>query len=97
MLNDKEFLQWIGDRMVHVHGDHPEMPHMALLSEIIAATPAERSTPNIASFAAADTMNEELRVIYDRMLHVHRENEYVDYMHQLRAIGRALRAEHIAH
>lgn len=45
-MNDKEFLQWIHDRLVDVHGEDMYFDYMWKLRSIIAATPPEKFTPN---------------------------------------------------
>ena len=46
--NDKEFLQWIHNRMENVHGENPNFDYMHKLRSIIEAIPEEQSTPNTA-------------------------------------------------
>lgn len=46
-MNDKEFLQWIHDRLEHVHKENPLVDYMWKLRAIIKATPKEQVTPNV--------------------------------------------------
>jgi len=49
-MNDKQFLQWIYDRLKHVHGEDYHVDYMGKLRSIIAATPEDQLTPNAISF-----------------------------------------------
>jgi len=44
---DKEFLQWIYDRMHKVHGENMDLDYMHKLKSIIDATPDKQLTPSI--------------------------------------------------
>jgi hypothetical protein len=46
-MKDIEFLVWIHERLVHVHGEQPFFDYMHKLRGIIAATPPERRTPHV--------------------------------------------------
>lgn len=46
-MNDKQFLTWIHERLVHVHNENNCMDYMWKLRAIIQATPDEQVTPNI--------------------------------------------------
>lgn len=46
-MNDKEFLQWVHDRMSHVYGENESFDFMYKLRAIIAATPEAQVTPNV--------------------------------------------------
>jgi len=48
-MKDKEFLQWIHDRMLHVHGENPPVDYMCKLRAIIAATDPNKLTPNVCN------------------------------------------------
>jgi len=48
-MNDKEFLQWIHDRLKNVHGESGLMDYMHKLRAIIAVTDKEQLTPNVCS------------------------------------------------
>jgi len=48
-MSDKEFLQWIHDRLQFQHGDHPYADYMHKLRAIIAVTPNSQVTPTLAS------------------------------------------------
>jgi hypothetical protein len=44
MMNDKEFLIWIHERLVHTHSENKQLDYMHKLRDIIAATnPCVRS------------------------------------------------------
>ena len=47
MNNDKEFLQWIHDRLVHVHNEDENFDYMHKLKNVIRSTDPEKSTPNM--------------------------------------------------
>ena len=49
-MNDKQFLQWIYDRLKYVHGEYYRVDYMGKLRSIIAATPEDQLTPNNISF-----------------------------------------------
>ena len=53
-MNDKQFLQWIYDRLKHEHGEDYRVDYMGKLRSIIAATPEDRVTPNSISFDKED-------------------------------------------
>ena len=48
-MSDKEFLQWMHDRLQHRHGEDPHFDYMHKLRAIIDSTPEDKVTPNIAS------------------------------------------------
>lgn len=48
-MDDKEFLQWIHDRLEFVHNEHHCVDYMHKIRAIIAATPEDQVTPNVAS------------------------------------------------
>lgn len=48
-MNDKQFLTWIHERLVHVHNEKNNMDYMWKLRAIIQATPDEQITPNITT------------------------------------------------
>ncbi len=48
-MNDKEFLQWIHDRLENVHGESAMIDYMHKLRAIINATDSEKLTPNVCS------------------------------------------------
>lgn len=45
-MNDKDFLQFIHDRLVSVHGENLNYDYMYKLRAIIANTPYDKFTPN---------------------------------------------------
>lgn len=46
-MPDKEFLQWIFDRLQYVHKENPNYDYMHKLKSLIATIPEDQSTPNI--------------------------------------------------
>ena len=48
-MKDKEFLQWIHDRLQHQHGENPYVDYMHKLRAIIKETNPEQVTQNVAS------------------------------------------------
>lgn len=48
-MHDKEFLQWIHDRLQHMHGENENMDYMHKLRAIIKATDPAQLTPNVSS------------------------------------------------
>ena len=48
-MKDKEFLEWIRDRLVRFHGEDRNVDYMLKLQSIINATDEDKSTPNIAA------------------------------------------------
>jgi len=46
-MNDKDFLQWIHDRLVKIHDEHPNADYMNKLQNIIDETSDSKFTPNI--------------------------------------------------
>ena len=56
-MRDKDFLQWIHDRLEHQHGENPNYDYMSKLRAIIRATDPERETPNIGDQQIKDVMH----------------------------------------
>lgn len=46
-MSDKEFLQWIHDRLVLVHGENERIDYMWKLRSIISSTQIDKITPNV--------------------------------------------------
>ena len=46
-MNDKEFLQWVWDRLNYQHGDNANFDYMHKLKAIIEEYDPEKVTPNI--------------------------------------------------
>lgn len=46
-MTDKQFLQWVHDRLKNVHGENENVDYMHKLRAIIHATPINQITPNI--------------------------------------------------
>lgn len=44
MHEDKTFLQWIHNRLTHLHGENPNVDYMRRLQKIVNATPNEQSS-----------------------------------------------------
>jgi hypothetical protein len=49
MMSDKEFLQWIHDRLHHIHGESIHVDYMHKLRAVINATDEDQKTPNVCS------------------------------------------------
>jgi len=45
-MTDREFLIWIHQRLINVHGEDPLVDYMGKLRCIIAKTPGNKTTPN---------------------------------------------------
>jgi hypothetical protein len=45
-MRDKEFLEWIRNRLVLVHHENGDMDYMHKLQSIIDVTPPDKETPN---------------------------------------------------
>lgn len=43
---DKEFLEWLHERLQYVHNENPNVDYMRKLRSITAAIPADQETPN---------------------------------------------------
>ena len=48
-MTDKDFLQWLHDRLVIQHGEDPRFDYMYKLRAIINKTSEGKETPNTAS------------------------------------------------
>ena len=48
-MKDKEFLEWLRDRMNHRYGDSLNLDFMLKLQAIINATPVDKMTTGLAS------------------------------------------------
>lgn len=48
-MTDREFLIWIHERLIRVHGELKGMDYMWKLRSIIEATPFDKITPNTCS------------------------------------------------
>ena len=48
-MNDKEFLQWMHNRLVEVHRVNENFDYMHKLRAIIARTPEDQRSPNVVS------------------------------------------------
>lgn len=55
-MNDREFLMWLHERLVSVHGEDACFDYMHKLRAIIKATPADKSTPNIGTGNSLDDL-----------------------------------------
>ena len=47
-MKNREFLMWLHERLVHVHGENEMYDYMHKLRTIIADTPAWKETQNVA-------------------------------------------------
>jgi len=45
-MTDKEFLTWLWERLVYMHGENPGYDYMSKLASIIDAMDPEKITPN---------------------------------------------------
>jgi hypothetical protein len=45
-MTDREFLIWIHQRLINIHGEDPLVDYMGKLRCIIAKTPGNKTTPN---------------------------------------------------
>jgi hypothetical protein len=57
-MTDREFLWWIHERLVNVHGEKEMLDYMHHLRAIVADMPKKRETPNVAR---TDTSADALR------------------------------------
>jgi len=55
-MKDKEFLQWIHDRLQCVHGESEHVDYMHKLRAVIGATDPDQLTPNTCSASVSDIM-----------------------------------------
>lgn len=46
-MKDKEFLQWMHDRLIYVHGENKNVDYLHKLRCIIETIDEDQSTPNI--------------------------------------------------
>ena len=46
-MKDRDFLVWVHQRLVSIHGENPHSDFMYKLRAIIQATPADRETMNV--------------------------------------------------
>jgi hypothetical protein len=49
-MSDKEFLQWVYNRLVHLHKENPRLDYMLRLWAIIEATSQNQETPMIGGY-----------------------------------------------
>ena len=47
-MKDKEFLQWLHDRLVKLHGENVDVDYMHKLRAIVEATDEKQLTPNMS-------------------------------------------------
>ena len=45
-MTDKEFLKWLYERLISIHGENKHCDYIHKLNAIIKHTPKERTTPN---------------------------------------------------
>lgn len=58
-MNDKEFLQWIHDRLIQVHRESGLKDYMHKLRSIINATDSDKYTPNVCSSCKPNKLLEQ--------------------------------------
>lgn len=51
-MKDRNFLMWIHERLVNVHGENERYDYMHKLRSIICATPKDQDTPAMSSCLA---------------------------------------------
>ncbi len=56
-MKDKEFLQWIHDRLQQVHDENENVDYMHKLRAVIEATDPDQLTPNVATISKQRTDN----------------------------------------
>jgi len=59
IMNDREFLMWLHERLVDVHGDNPLMDYMHKLRAIISVIPKQQRTPT-GKYNSLDALVDEL-------------------------------------
>lgn len=57
-MNDREFLIWIHERLRCVHRESELVDYMHKLRAVIAATPRDQETPNVACANGIDGLRE---------------------------------------
>lgn len=55
-MKDREFLIWIHKRLEHKYHEDPLFDFMHKLRAIIAVTPPDKETPNIANTYSVDSL-----------------------------------------
>jgi len=53
-MKDKEFLQWIHDRLRFVYGENQHVDYMIKLKSIIRSTEKDKITPNVITHCDGD-------------------------------------------
>jgi hypothetical protein len=48
-MNDKAFLKWLYERLVHIHQEDPYTDYMTKFASIINAYPNDKLTPNTSA------------------------------------------------
>ena len=46
-MSDRDFLIWLFNRLVHVHGENPRIDYMLRLQAILRCLPETRKTVNV--------------------------------------------------
>lgn len=59
-MTDREFLMWLHERLVNVHGEDECFDYMHKLRAIINAIPADKKTPNMGSGNSLDELRKML-------------------------------------
>jgi hypothetical protein len=75
-MRDKDFLRWIHERLIHVHGENENVDYLMKLRSIVESTDAEKVTPNMGAPTVSDlsilrSMSEEMG--YTMVKHAYRE------------------------
>ena len=60
---DKDFLQWIYNRLKSVHGENPNFDYMHKLKSIIEATDPDKVTPNVSTVIPIVTEDKRFPVL----------------------------------
>lgn len=59
-MPDRDFLIWLHERLVKVHGENESYDYMHKLRCIISDTPPDKETPNYGSFDSLEDMKAQL-------------------------------------
>lgn len=62
-MTDRDFLMWMHERLVHVHGENPRVDYMNKLRAIIKATDKDQVTPNVISTSDLEKLLAELDAV----------------------------------
>jgi hypothetical protein len=59
-MKDKEFLEWLRDRLIYIHRENQHVDYMGKLQSIIDATNPEQVTPNMLNCKVGDVQHVKL-------------------------------------